>query len=86
MTRAMHGNWFYLGSTAAILLLAGCGDRQALTPLAGHGLPRKPETAATRPTVDQLLATTAQQKPGRSDELLVRSQARRDDKFDLPPQ
>lgn len=70
----------------AALLLAACGDQQALTPRAGHSLPPKPATAAVQPTVDQLLAPTAQQRPGRSDELLVRSQARRDDMFDLPPQ
>lgn len=74
---------------AAILLasvLAGCGDRQMLTPKPGASLPPKPATTALPPNADKLLATTARERPGRSDELLIKSQLRRDDHFDLPPQ
>ena len=71
---------------AGLLSLAACGDQQALTARPGTRLPPKPATTATQPTPDQLLAPTAPERPGRSDELLVRSQVRRDDKFDLPPQ
>lgn len=70
----------------ALLLLAACGDQQALTPRAGASLPPKPATALARPDGEQLLTPTAPERPGRSDELLIRSQVRRDDKFDLPPQ
>ena len=67
-------------------LLAACGDQQMLTPRPGAHLPVRPATAALTPTSDQLLAPTARERPGRSDELLIRSQVRRDDHFDLPPQ
>ena len=70
---------------AAPALLAGCGARQGLTPSAGSALPVKPAMSPTQPSSDQLLATAPTVKPGRSDELLTRSQARRDDRFDLPP-
>jgi len=70
----------------ALLALAACGDRQALTPRMGASLPPKPATAAVQPTPAQLLVPTAPQRPARSDELIVRSQVRRDDTFDLPPQ
>ncbi len=70
----------------ALLPLAGCGDQQMLTPRPGAHLPVKPQTAALAPNSDQLLNPTARERPGRSDELLIRSQVRRDDRFDLPPQ
>lgn len=69
-----------------LFLLAACGDEQMLTPARGASLPIKPLTAATQPDADHLLLPTAQARPGRSDELLIRSQVRRDDHFDLPPQ
>ena len=71
---------------AGLLLLAACGDEQMLTPAKGASLPPKAATAAAQPNADQLLAPTAQARPGRSDELLIRSQVRPSDHFDLPPQ
>lgn len=65
--------------------LAGCGKRQPLRPATGMSLPQKPATAPTQPTPEQLLASPAQFRPGRSDELLTKSQVRPDDHFDLPP-
>ena len=70
---------------AAVALLGGCGDIQALTPAPGRSLPVKPETAPTAPTVEQLVKPTTAERPSRSDELLTRSQRRPDDRFDLPP-
>ena len=70
---------------AALLLLAGCGEQQGLTPAPGKSLPVKPATAPAAPTPDQLLTPTQIARPGRSDELLTKSQPRRDDRFDLPP-
>jgi hypothetical protein len=67
------------------LTLAGCGKREALVPLAGAAMPPKPAMAATAPTVDQLLTPSPQQRPGRSEELLQRSEERPDDRFNLPP-
>ena len=69
----------------ALALLGGCGDVQALTPAPGRNLPVKPETAPAAPPVDQLIKPTTAERPGRSDELLTRSQTRPDDRFDLPP-
>jgi predicted small lipoprotein YifL len=70
---------------AALIALAGCGKRELLAPPAGASLPPKPAMAATVPTVDQLLTPSTQQRPGRSEELLLRSEERPDDRFNLPP-
>jgi predicted small lipoprotein YifL len=70
---------------AAALALAGCGKRELLVPPAGASLPPKPAMATAVPTVDQLLTPTTQQRPGRSEELLQRSEERPDDRFNLPP-
>jgi hypothetical protein len=67
------------------LLLAGCGAKARLRPAEGMALPPRPATAPVTPTVDQLLAPPVVTRPGRSDELLTRSQPRPDDRFDLPP-
>ena len=68
-----------------VLTLAGCGKQEALHPPVGASLPPKPALAATVPTVDELLTPTTQQRPSRSEELLLRSQERPEDRFDLPP-
>ncbi|WP_404711078.1 hypothetical protein [Sphingomonas sp. MMS24-J13] len=68
-----------------MLLLAACGAEQQLTPKKGATLPVKPATSPTRPDSDQLLVAPQTVKPSRSDELLIRSQPRNDDRFDLPP-
>jgi hypothetical protein len=68
-----------------ILALSACGGTQVLKPKAGASLPPKPEFAATVPTPDQLMTTDDQARPQRNDELLLKSEKRRDDKFDLPP-
>jgi hypothetical protein len=60
---------------ALLLLLAACGDEQGLTPA----------TSPVRPDADALLAPSAHERPVRSDDLLLRSQPRPDDRFDLPP-
>ena len=41
--------------------------------------------AATQPTPDQLLTPTTEARPVRQEELLLKSEERRDDRFDLPP-
>jgi hypothetical protein len=70
---------------ALILALSACGGRQVLKPKAGASLPPKPEFAATEPTPEQLMTADDQARPQRNDELLLKSEKRRDDKFDLPP-
>ncbi len=68
------------------LLLAACGGKNELRPQAGKELPPKPVAVATPLTPSQLMTPEVQARPQRSDELLKQSQARRDDRFDLPPQ
>jgi hypothetical protein len=70
---------------ALILALSACGGRQVLKPQQGASLPPKPEFAATVPTPEQLMTADDQARPQRNDELLLKSEKRRDDKFDLPP-
>ncbi|MDO6415972.1 hypothetical protein Q4F19_16400 [Sphingomonas sp. BIUV-7] len=65
--------------------LAGCGKMQPLVPAKGKALPVKPATSPTQPNATKLLASPPQLRPGRSDELLTKSQVRPDDHFDLPP-
>jgi ABC-type uncharacterized transport system auxiliary subunit len=70
---------------AALVLLAGCGRREALQPAQGASMPPKPAMAPATPTVAELLNPPPTARPERSDELLKRSEERRDDRFDLPP-
>lgn len=72
----------------AILLaipLAACGSAGDLRPATGERLPVAPYGARATPTPRDLLTPTTQQRPDRSTELLRRSQERRSDEFDLPP-
>lgn len=71
--------------TAAALALCGCGAANGLKPGEGASLPPKPYGAAEVPTPAQLTTPSTQARPGRSDELLLRSETRRSDEFDLPP-
>lgn len=70
---------------AAALLLAACGKEEDLKPVAGHPMPPKPATAPAAATVDQLLSPPTQSRPQRVDDLVHKSEERRDDRFDLPP-
>lgn len=65
--------------------LAGCGARRELLPYAGRTLPAAPYGREDKPTADNLLTPPVQAKPERSVELRSRSQDRKDDPFDLPP-
>ncbi len=68
------------------LLLGGCGSAADLKPAPGNTLPVAPYGARATPTPGDLLSSTPQQRPERSTELLRRSEARRSDEFDLPPE
>lgn len=70
---------------SAALVLAGCGSREALRPAAGQSLPPRPAMATAQPTPTDLLTPGPQERPDRSEELLRKSEERRDDRFDLPP-
>jgi len=74
-----------LVTAAALLALAGCGRKEDLRPANGARLPPKAATAATQPTATQLLAPTQMERPMRSDEVLLKSQERPVDRFNLPP-
>ena len=68
-----------------MLTLAACGGKGVLKPKTGESFPPKPAASATVPTAEQLMVPDDQARPQRNDELLLKSEKRRDDKFDLPP-
>jgi len=67
------------------LALAACGQKQNLKPPADTPLPPKPATAPAAPTSEDLLKHQPSERPGRSDELLTKSEPRKDDEFNQPP-
>ncbi len=70
---------------AAGLALAACGQKQGLKPPANAPLPPKSATAPAALSADDLLKHQPTERPDRSDELLTKSQPRKDDPFDQPP-
>ena len=70
---------------AAAVLLGSCGRQVDLKPAAGQPLPVKPLMARTTPTPTELLTIPPWAKPDRVDELMKRSEPRKQDPFDLPP-
>ncbi len=74
-----------LAATALLMLLAACGAREPLRPAAGESMPVAPLMAASAPTTEELLTPPTMARPDRVDEPLRRSEERRDDRFDLPP-
>ena len=76
--------------TAALLLvlaaLYGCGEAAELKPRAGHELPVAPYGRGDRPGPAKLLEPDPQASPQRSVELRQKSENRKDDPFDLPPE
>jgi hypothetical protein len=70
----------------ALLALSACGVRTDLKPQAGKSLPPAPYGREEQPTSAELLTPRAQSAPERSIELRQRSEERKDDPFDLPPQ
>ena len=73
-----------LAPLALVLALSACGSRQELTPKSGASLPPRPYAATKTPTPEELMTADGQARPERNDELLKRSEKRRDDPFDLP--
>jgi hypothetical protein len=71
---------------AAVLLLAACGQKAELEPLAGHTMPPAALGATAQPDTEKLLALDPLAAPPRSVELRKRSEEREDDPFDLPPE
>lgn len=71
---------------ATTALLASCGQKADLEPLAGHTLPPAPYGAKAQPDAEALLQPDPKAAPERSVELRKRSEEREDDPFDLPPE
>ena len=69
----------------AIAAIGGCGRVADLKPAPGHALPVKPAMARATPTAKDLLTPPTYARPDRVDELIKRSEPRREDPFDLPP-
>ena len=67
------------------LAVAGCGKMGDLEPKAGQAMPAKAYGQTEAPGAEELSTPSVQTRPGRSDELMRRSERRRDDPFDLPP-
>lgn len=67
------------------LLLAGCGKVGDLEPRTGNAMPPKGYGQTAEQTAQALTTPSVQTRPGRSDELLKRSERRENDPFDLPP-
>jgi len=70
---------------AALITLAACGRKADLKPVDGT-LPAAPYGAASTPTVETMLEPPPQAAPERVDDPIKRSEERREDRFELPPQ
>lgn len=74
--------------TAVLLLLllaAACGRKAELRPADGT-LPPVPYGAEVPPAIEAMLDPPPQAAPERVDDPVKRSQERREDRFELPPQ
>ena len=69
----------------ALVALAACGKQAELHYPAGSPGPATPTGSAAPPTPADLVAPTPQSRPQRSDEVLMKSEERQSDDFDLPP-
>lgn len=69
---------------AVLIALAACGKQGELIPKPPPGQPAKVDP--TKPLPSVLLKIPTQAEPGRVDDPLQKSQERRDDRFNLPPQ
>lgn len=65
--------------------LVGCGKVGDLEPRSGNSLPPKAYGQSSPQTAEALSTPSVQARPGRTDELLKRSERREDDPFDVPP-
>jgi predicted small lipoprotein YifL len=74
-----------IGGVLALALLAGCGKVGPLEPRAGQAAPAKAYGAEKVAGSEELMKPSEQARPGRSDELMRRSERRTNDPFDLPP-
>lgn len=68
-----------------VVALAACGKFGGLEPRTGQSLPPKAYGQTSEQSAEALSTPSVQARPGRSDELLRRSERREDDPFDLAP-
>ena len=73
-------------SLVSLMILASCGQKSDLEPVAGQSLPPAPYGAKAQPDAAALLEPDPKAAPERSVELRKRSEEREDDPFDLPPE
>jgi predicted small lipoprotein YifL len=74
-----------IGSIALIVTLSACGKVGPLEPSPGQAPPAKAYGQEKVPGSEELMTPSEQARPGRSDELMKRSERRVNDPFDLPP-
>lgn len=67
------------------LILAACGARGDLKAVPGTKPPAVAYGATVAATANELTTAGTQERPERSDELVERSEERRNDEFDRPP-
>ena len=68
-----------------LLVLAGCGLREPLSPPPGGSAPPAPAMSNRPLTPEEMLTPPPIARPERAGEPLRRSEPRRSDRFDLPP-
>jgi len=71
--------------TISAMAATACGKVGDLEPRAGNSLPPKAYGQTTEQTAAVLTTPSVQARPGRTDELLKRSERREDDPFDVAP-
>ena len=69
----------------SLAALTACGKVGPLVAQAGQTPPTKAYGQTEVPDSEALVTASEQARPGRSDELMRRSERRTDDPFDLPP-
>jgi predicted small lipoprotein YifL len=74
-----------IGTILMLGVLAACGKVGPLEPKAGQAPPAKAIGQSEVPGSEALMEPSIQARPGRSDELMRRSERRVNDPFDLPP-
>ena len=74
-----------LSALALLGLLTACGTRAELRPIKGMTAVPKAAEAKKAPTPSELMTPSTQAKPDRRADLLIKSEERKPDPFDLPP-
>ena len=75
----------YILSLFSLVALSACGLREPLAPPPGASAPPAPAMASRPLTPEEMLTPPPIARPERAGEPLRRSEARRGDRFDLPP-